>query len=112
MFYSQFVKQCFLADKTVTGALEEMGMPHSTAARWKRGAKPRATTVQKVADFFGVPFEELMPLTTDDGGKEPAGQVDEQGDVRTEVMLLLARTSDEKLAQEMPRLREIFGSNQ
>lgn len=61
-FYDRFVALCKLKGVTKSKALEEMGFAKSLAIKWKNNpaASPHANTISVIADYFGVPIDELM----------------------------------------------------
>lgn len=66
MFYDNFIKIC--KDKGIkpSVALENAGIDKSAGSRWKKGKSPTDTTIQKLADYFGISKAELL-----DGKKNP-----------------------------------------
>ncbi len=60
MFYTNFVKLCNRKGIAPTAAAVEMGFHRSDATRWSKGAEPRRTTLEKVADYFGVTVSDLI----------------------------------------------------
>ena len=60
MFYTNFVKLCNRKGIAPTAAAVEMGFQRSVATRWSKGAEPRRTTLEKVADYFGVTVSDLI----------------------------------------------------
>lgn len=59
MFYFNYIRLCNSINKSPSAVAEEMGFKRSVVTRWRNGVTPRATTLQKIADYFGVPVEEL-----------------------------------------------------
>lgn len=59
MFFQNYLRLCNAAGISPSAAAKEMGMMKSTVTRWKNGSKPNSATLQKIADYFGVPVEEL-----------------------------------------------------
>lgn len=60
MFYTNFLKLCNRKGIAPTAAAVEMGFHRSDATRWSKGAEPRRTTLEKVADYFGVTVSDLI----------------------------------------------------
>jgi transcriptional regulator with XRE-family HTH domain len=54
MFYTQFIKLCNEQKKEPSLVAEAIGLNRSSATAWKKGSKPKATTVAALADYFGV----------------------------------------------------------
>lgn len=57
MFWEKFVELCAEKNKYPNNVCKELQFSNATATHWKQGAKPNATTLKKVADYFGVPVE-------------------------------------------------------
>lgn len=84
MFYTNFVKLCNRKGIAPTAAAVEMGFHRSDATRWSKGAEPRRTTLEKVADYFGVSVDYLL-----NGEKENAPG----SDAESEIYKLLAQAT-------------------
>lgn len=57
MFYTKFVKLCNERDVSPSAAAEQMGLSRAANTKWAAGQAPRKATMQKIADYFGVPVE-------------------------------------------------------
>lgn len=82
-FYDKFEELCRAKGVTPTGAARENGLAQSVISMWKtRGSTPQAATVQKLADYFGVPVSSLLyDGTIDlhlDGVKNPKDMTPEE----------------------------------
>ena len=54
-FYDTYVMYCSRVGKTPSGVAREIGISKSIVSRWKNGGgKPTDSTIQKIADYFGV----------------------------------------------------------
>lgn len=60
MFYENFKRLCSERGTTPTAVAKAMGISTSMTANWKKGGVPRADTLQKVADHFGVSTSYLL----------------------------------------------------
>ena len=60
MFWKNFINLCNNKKMTPNGVCAELGFSVATATHWKQGAVPRSTTLQKIADYFGVTAESLL----------------------------------------------------
>ena len=75
MFYDNFLKLCQQRGISVYKATKDMGIGQATATRWKQGtATPKADTLQKIADYFGVTTDYLL---TGETKKSPASALTE-----------------------------------
>lgn len=59
VFYDNFIKLCTLRGISPSVAAEEIGLDRSAVTGWKKGSKPKDTTIRKIADYFDVSPEEL-----------------------------------------------------
>ena len=59
-FYEKFLSLCENAGKTPSAVATAIGLNSSSVTYWKRGSQPKAGTVVKLADFFGVSIEYLL----------------------------------------------------
>ncbi len=60
MFWRNFVALCNKNGVTPTALCEMLGYSNATATKWKKGAIPRSTTLQKIADYFNVSVIDLI----------------------------------------------------
>ena len=60
MFWNNLVSLCNERGTTPNGVCSELGLSAATATKWKKGAVPRDTTLQRVADYFGVTVDYLL----------------------------------------------------
>lgn len=65
MFYENFKRLCSERGTTPTAVAKAMGISTSMTANWKKGGVPRADTLQKVADYFGVSVSYLLGVVDD-----------------------------------------------
>lgn len=68
MFFDIYSELCAAKGKTVYKVTQELGLNRSAVAKWKNGSKPNGTTLEKMAEYFGVTTDYLL-------GKE-SGPVD------------------------------------
>ena len=103
MFYTNFVKLCNRKGIAPTAAAVEMGFHRSDATRWSKGAEPRRTTLEKVADYFGVTVADL--IGDDAAQKEkPTAQGDGLTEKQKYAIELIKSTSDD----DLDKLIEMF----
>lgn len=60
MFFAQYEFLCMGKGKTVNAVAKELGIPSASVTQWKQGSTPRAATVKKIADYFGVTAQYLL----------------------------------------------------
>lgn len=60
MFKKNFIKFCNLHNKAPTMVLLDLGFAKSTFSNWTEDSIPRESTLQKIADYFGITIEELL----------------------------------------------------
>ena len=66
MFWNNFVELCNVNGKSPNGVCNELGLSANTATKWKKGAIPRDTTLNKIAKYFGVTPEYLLGIKSID----------------------------------------------
>ena len=60
MFYDNVKDLCALNRINVTQLAKELGLSTSMPTKWKNGAVPKASTLKKIADYFGVSTDDLL----------------------------------------------------
>ena len=70
LFWTQFEGLCAKAGASPNAVAKELRIPSGSVTAWKNGAKPRASTVQRISNHFGVSPGYLM--FGDDEQKNPA----------------------------------------
>lgn len=106
MFYTNFVKLCNRKGIAPTAAAVEMGFHRSDATRWSKGAEPRRTTLEKVADYFGVSVDYLL-----NGEREnPASVADGVDDLDVEALDIMHQLPPEKRAAALAMLRGLLSN--
>ena len=63
MFYQNLIRLCTERGTTPTEVCHSIGLAGSAATKWKSGAIPRDTTLQKIADYFETSTSYLLGLT-------------------------------------------------
>ena len=79
MFFENLKKLCSARGISVSRLAMEVGKPSSSATGWKAGARPRADTLKKIADYFGVTTDTLL---SDNGTVEYTRSEQPADDVR------------------------------
>ena len=65
MFWNTFAKLCVDVGKPPNTVAAECGVKSSgTVTGWKNGAVPRPGILRNLADYFGIPVEELLDLNS------------------------------------------------
>ena len=60
MFKKNFIKLCAQKNVTATAVCNAVGITISAFSQWTDETVPRQTTLQKIADYFGVTPEYLL----------------------------------------------------
>lgn len=63
MFFERVTELCQKKGISLSAAAKEIGLSNSAITYWKRGAVPKSSTVQKLADYFGVTVDYLLGNT-------------------------------------------------
>lgn len=73
MFWETFIKLCASNGTKPNPVAAKLGLSSGSITKWKNGAKPNDTTLQKIADYFGVSVDYLLtgepssaPISDDD----------------------------------------------
>lgn len=64
MFYDNFVKACNFKNVSPSSVAEEIGLNRAAVTGWKNGATPRDSTIEKLANYFGISKTDLTGSTT------------------------------------------------
>lgn len=108
MFYYNFLSLCNNAGKSPSAAAEEMGFQRSVVTRWSKGTAPRQATLQKIADYFGVP---VSSLASDEQKEKPdTNNGAELKDATRQIMDIISDFSPEELALVISRIQKIKDS--
>lgn len=57
--YENFVQHCRVRGKTPCAVALEIGISKPTVTRWKQGGYPTDATAMKLADYFGVDWNQF-----------------------------------------------------
>lgn len=60
MFWKNFLKLCSSKEKSPNKIAKEIGISSGAITNWKNGATPQDSTLQKIADYFGVTVDSLL----------------------------------------------------
>lgn len=60
MFYEQFIRLCNEKGVSPSAAARAVGIDKSAVCRWAKGSMPRNTTLDKLAQYFGVSLGALL----------------------------------------------------
>lgn len=72
MFWENFVRLCAEHNTKPNPVAKELGFSSGSVTDWKNGKTPRPTTIQKIADYFGVTPDYLTGTE-----KAPAAEAEE-----------------------------------
>ena len=70
MFWINYMLLCAQEGKTPNGLAKELGISSGSVTNWKRGKLPSESSLQKIADHFGLSIWDLL------GEKNPDAQTD------------------------------------
>ncbi|MBQ7661218.1 MAG: helix-turn-helix transcriptional regulator [Clostridia bacterium] len=60
MFWENFIRLCNAKNIKPNNVAKLLGVPSGSVTDWKKGRKPRSTTLLKIADYFGVSVDYLL----------------------------------------------------
>lgn len=69
MFYEKLLELCKLRGVTPTEVTRQIGVNKSNVTYWKNGSIPKATTMNKIANYFGCTVEYLLGDVPEPDGK-------------------------------------------
>ena len=107
MFYDQFAKLCIEKGVTANKVLVDCGISRTSVAKWKRGATPNGTTIQKLSDYFGVTTDYLLGTETEKA-PTPEGEHSKDQDI-SRIERAKKRMSSEEWAKQMKIIKASFG---
>lgn len=61
MFYDRFIDLCKERNVSPSAVMIAIGLNKSNATFWKKGSVPKGETLRKLADYFGVTVDRLVP---------------------------------------------------
>ena len=64
MFYEIVNNLCKERKTTITRMAEEIGLSNAAPTSWRKGSVPKLTTLEKIADYFGVSVDYLRGVET------------------------------------------------
>ena len=75
MFYENVKELCHNNRTNITNLMKTLDMSTSMPTSWKKGAVPKADTVQKIADYFGVSVDYLLRDESSPSTSNVAGNI-------------------------------------
>ena len=75
MFWINYLLLCGQIGKTPNGLAKELGISSGTVTGWKKGKIPSESSLQKIADYFGIDKWDLLgqkntATSSGDGNKQ------------------------------------------
>lgn len=115
MFWDKYVALCVQHGESPNSVARSLSIASGSVTKWKNGSMPRAGTLKKIADYFGVGVGELIgvdirepkfdlqlfALPAEEIEKEPSSSLDPR------LVALLDSMTEEELA-EMERYAEFI----
>lgn len=102
-FYQKYVALCTNSKITPSAAAQKMGISKTTVHRWKNGGGVTDANLQIIANYFGVPVDDL--IGDDSAQKEkPTAQGDGLSEKQKYAIELIKSTSDD----DLDKLIEMF----
>ena len=71
-FYEKYQILCREIGKSTSFVANAIGLNNSSVTCWKRGSQPKAETIKKLSEYFGVSVDYLIGLTDDPHPTLPA----------------------------------------
>jgi transcriptional regulator with XRE-family HTH domain len=89
MFWENYVRLCSDKNISPSAAGAAIGVTYAAVSKWKKGAIPNGSTLQKIADYFGVSVASLL------GEDEP--DLREKAETNRETILRITESAEENL---------------
>jgi len=99
VFFDVYSLLCKSIGISVSKAAEDIGLNRAAVAKWKKGAIPAGTTLQKLADYFGVTTDYLL---TGEQKEKPSADLGEELEY-SDMELLAAYKSADEVTRELIR---------
>lgn len=64
MFWKRILDLCYEHNTNPNAVCAHLGLSNATATHWKKGAIPRESTLNKLAEYFGVTVDYLLGKNT------------------------------------------------
>ena len=91
MFWENYVRLCSDKNISPSAAGAAIGVTYAAVSKWKKGAIPNGSTLQKIADYFNVSVASLLG--------EDETDVREKAEQNHEKILRLTESAEESLMQ-------------
>ena len=99
MFWEKIVELCNSNGTSPTALCEKLGYSNATATKWKKGAIPRSTTIQRIAAYFGVTSDYLLGKTEERKKPSPEPVLTEREKAILEIFRSLPEEKQDKLIE-------------
>lgn len=111
MFYDEFIALCNLKKVSRTRACTDCGISRTAWHKWEDGGIPNGTTLNKLAEYFGVSADTLLGSETE---KAPAksGERSVDFDDFTYAMYEESRELTEENKQKLLEMAQFFRQQQ
>lgn len=109
VFYKHYLALCSEKKVSPSGAAKAIGLSNAAASGWKKGKAPSDVTLEKLANYFGVPVE---TLTAGQKEKAPGRMAEDLSADELEIVSILRKMSPEQLARELAYLRQASADGQ
>lgn len=103
MFWERLSALIKERDISASGLAKQIGLSNSAAVKWKKGAIPDSSTLQKIADYFNVSVDYLLGKE-----KEPSGKTGEFDELTMQFNNLLGKLSQEQKEALIPLLESMI----
>lgn len=106
MFWKNFIDLCNKKNVKPNPVAHELGISSGSITAWKNGRVPSSTTLQKLADYFGVSTEYLLSDNEDKPSIPGSSQIKKPPqDIPTEDELF---EEIKKLLNDQPMSRQLY----
>ena len=89
MFWENYVRLCSDKNISPSAAGAAIGVTYAAVSKWKKGAIPNGSTLQKIADYFNVSVAYLLG--------EDETELREKAETNRETILRITESAEENL---------------
>lgn len=89
MFWENYVRLCSDKNISPSAAGAAIGVTYAAVSKWKKGAIPNGSTLQKIADYFNVSVASLLG--------EDETDLREKAETNRETILRITESAEENL---------------
>lgn len=108
-FKENFIRLCNNSNKSPSSVCHAVGISAAAFAQWTEKTIPRQATLIKIADYFGVPIETLVP---ENEQKKAPSEMDGEENEKNEIAKIFSDLLPEQQEQAKKYLRYLLDTQE